>query len=77
MKKISVIALLFFWALFLLPACKAFRSVSDTSRTAQGAPYELIVVCNQRLWEGEFGDTLRNVLQKPVPYLIEQEPISK
>ncbi|HJA98084.1 MAG TPA: DUF4837 family protein [Candidatus Alistipes avicola] len=74
MKKISVIALLFFWVLFLLPACKAFRSVSDTSRTAQGAPYELIVVCNQRLWEGEFGDTLRNVLQKPVPYLIEQEP---
>ncbi len=75
MKTRSIFILAFIVsALSLLAGCKAFRSVTDTARTAQGAPYELVVVCNQKLWDSELGDTLRSVLRTPVPYLIEQEP---
>ena len=75
MKTRSIFILAFIVsALSLLAGCKAIRSVTDTARTAQGAPYELVVVCNQKLWDSELGDTLRSVLRTPVPYLIEQEP---
>lgn len=75
MKTRSIFILAFILTtLSLLAGCKAFRSVTDTARTAQGAPYELVVVCNQKLWDSELGDTLRSVLRTPVPYLIEQEP---
>lgn len=55
--------------------CKAFRTLSEQKKpTSQGKPYELIVVCNQPLWEGELGDTLRAVLREPVAYLSQEEP---
>ncbi len=54
--------------------CDAFRSVSQSEVTAQGSPYELIVVCSQPLWEGALGDTLRSVITTPIPYLAQREP---
>lgn len=56
-------------------ACDAFRTLNGSSlRTSQGAPYELLVVCEQNLWNGEAGDTLRAVLTEPVAYLNQTEP---
>ncbi|MDE6046003.1 MAG: DUF4837 family protein [Alistipes sp.] len=56
-------------------ACDAFRTLGgSSSQTSQGAPYELIVVCEQREWNGEVGDTLRAILTEPVPYLNQTEP---
>lgn len=56
-------------------ACDAFRTLNGTTlKTAQGAPYELLVVCEQKEWTGEAGDTLRAVLTAPVPYLNQTEP---
>lgn len=60
----------------LLTGCDAFRILSQSKRkTAQGRPYELIVVCPQREWEGEVGDTLRAIFTAPVPYLNQTEPL--
>ncbi len=58
-----------------LIGCDALRSVSTNTVTAQGAPYELIVVSNQPQWEGALGDTLRSVLTAPIPYLQQTEPL--
>ncbi|MCM1150901.1 MAG: DUF4837 family protein [Alistipes sp.] len=55
-------------------ACDAFRTLSTHTKTAQGAPYELIVVCEQREWTGRAGDTLRAILTQPIPYLNQTEP---
>lgn len=42
---------------------------------AQGSPYELVVVCQPREWDGEVGDTLRSILTQPVPVLNQREPL--
>ena len=51
------------FATIVLTGCDAFRALFDepTKPGSKGAAYELIVVCNQPLWEGEVGDTLRSV----------------
>jgi len=56
--------------------CDAFNALtrSDAS-TAQGRPYELIVVCDQPKWTGAVGDSLRAVFTAPVPYLNQTEPL--
>jgi len=57
-------------------SCDAFHKIAGASaKTAQGAPYELIVVCEQREWTGELGDSLRAALTAPVPYLNHTEPL--
>ncbi len=55
-------------------ACDALRSASSTKVTSQGAPYELVVICDQPEWESQLGDTLRSVLSGYIPYLNQQEP---
>lgn len=56
--------------------CDAFRTLSKSKlKTAQGRPYEMIVVCPQQQWTGEVGDTLRAILTAPVPYLNQTEPL--
>ena len=54
--------------------CDAFHTLSK-KKTAQGRPYELIVVCPQMEWNGELGDSLRAVFTAPVPYLNQEEPL--
>ena len=62
--------------LVLATGCDAFRTLSDSRRkTAQGKPYELIVVCPQTEWTGAVGDTLRSILTAPVPFLNQTEPL--
>ena len=43
-------------------------------KASQGAPYEVIVVCEQREWTGETGEALRNTLTAPIPNLNQTEP---
>lgn len=74
MKKTAILPILLL--VVLLTGCKAFHTLLDSKlKTAQGAPYELIVVCNQQLWDSDLGDSLRSVLQAPIPYLNEREPL--
>lgn len=54
----------------LTTACDAFRKLSDKGgMTAQGRPYELIVVASQDRWNGALGDTVRSVFLDRIPYL--------
>ncbi len=55
--------------------CDAFHRLSGDGRTSQGAPYELVVVCKNSVWEGSAGDTLRYFLQQPVPTINQYEPL--
>lgn len=58
-----------------LTGCDAFKALDKASReTSQGAPYELITVCEQAQWTGEVGDSLRAVFTAPVEYLNQKEP---
>ena len=54
--------------------CDAFHTLNK-KKSAQGRPYELIVVCPQMEWNGELGDSLRAVFTAPVPYLNQAEPL--
>lgn len=54
--------------------CDALRALTDDKVTSQGAPYEVLVVCNQPEWEGALGDSLRLVLEDEIPYLQQSEP---
>lgn len=69
-----LISLIIILAAFLSTSCDAFHTATKTTVVSQGAPYELIVVCNQPEWEGELGDTLRNILTSPLPHLSQIEP---
>ena len=55
--------------------CDAFKTLNSSKKSAQGKPYELIVVCPQAEWTGEVGDSLRAIFTAPVPYLNQIEPI--
>ncbi len=57
-------------------SCKAFRTADSLDRPiSQGSPYELIVIADNAEWDGELGDTLRAVLQSPVPMINQREPL--
>ncbi len=55
--------------------CKAVNTLTDTKKSSQGKPYELIIACSQQEWTGPVGDSLRAVLAAPVPYLNQTEPL--
>ncbi|MDO4758647.1 MAG: DUF4837 family protein [Rikenellaceae bacterium] len=61
-------------ALTLCTSCKSFHTLSGNKKVAQGRPYELIVVATQPVWTGPLGDSLRNILAAPIPYLPQIEP---
>ncbi len=62
-------------AVIFFTQCDAFKSVSSKKVGAQGAPYELIVVCNQPEWESPLGDTLRTIFGAYIPNLNQEEPL--
>lgn len=66
----SLVALI----LMTLVGCDAFHTLNK-KKSAQGRPYELIVVCPQAEWNGEVGDSLRAVFTASVPYLNQDEPM--
>ena len=55
--------------------CDSFAKLSDSGNTSQGAPYELVVVSNNEVWDGAVGDTLRSILRQPVPSINQYEPL--
>lgn len=55
--------------------CDSFKTLSSAKKAAQGAPYEVLVVCDGSEWESELGAELRAVLEEPVEMLNQQEPI--
>ena len=74
MKKL-IRSLLIIVAAITIVGCDAFHRLSGDGRTSQGAPYEVIVVCKNNVWEGSAGDTLRYILQQPVPTNNQYEPL--
>lgn len=77
MAKIKLlVSLLILSGALLLSGCDAFFSVAGVGKTtSQGGPYEVVTICNQPLWEGAFGDTLRVVMRAEDPYLNSREPL--
>lgn len=60
--------------LLAITGCDAFNTLNK-KKSAQGRPYELILVCPQAEWNGELGDSLRAVFTASVPYLNQVEPM--
>lgn len=56
-------------------SCKSFNTVTSGKKAPQGAPYELLVVCNAPEWESEVGEKLRSILGQPIPMLNQEEPM--
>lgn len=69
-RYLTIVAL----ALVMCTSCKSFQTLSRNKKVAQGRPYELIVVATQPVWTGPLGDSLRNILAAPIPYLPQIEP---
>jgi len=61
--------------LLLTIGCDSFRSLTGAKKTAQGSPYEVLVVCDGREWESPLGEELRTVLGTPVEMLNQVEPM--
>ncbi len=74
MKRLCRLFLVLVVASTMVVGCKAFRSISSGRVSSQGAPYELIVVCNQPEWEGVLGENIRATFSSEIPYLQQIEP---
>ena len=55
--------------------CDSFRSLTGAKKTAQGSPYEVLVVCDGREWESPLGEEIREVFATPVETLNQKEPM--
>ena len=68
----------FFFAIATLLSvvgCDSFRSLTGAKKTAQGSPYEVLVVCDGREWESALGEELRSIFNTPVEMLNQKEPM--
>lgn len=50
------------------------RHKSLLTPTSSGNPYEVLVVAEDSLWNGYAGEALRQVLERPIPMLPQEEP---
>lgn len=57
-------------------SCRSFHTLNG-GKSAQGAPYEVLVVCNGAEWESPVGERLRALLSRPVEMINQQEPMFK
>lgn len=55
--------------------CDSFRSLTGAKKTAQGSPYEVLVVCDGYEWESQLGTELKALLETPVEMLNQVEPM--
>lgn len=62
-------------ALIALAACDSFHALSSTKKTAQGSPYEVLVVCDGQEWESPLGEEIRSVLGTHVEMINQEEPM--
>lgn len=74
MKRFLVTLFAMAFAAVSMVGCKAMHKVSAAD-TAQGRPYELVLVCAQPQWQSELGDTLSYFLKQPVRELPNPEPM--
>ncbi|MFI3258766.1 MAG: DUF4837 family protein [Rikenellaceae bacterium] len=74
MKRVQRVGMAIIAAIALI-GCDALHTAADTKLTAQGSPYELIVVSDQAQWDGELGETMRDVFTASIPYLQQTEPL--
>lgn len=56
-------------------ACDSFRSLTGAKKTAQGSPYEVLIICDGSEWESQLGTELKAVLETPVEMLNQVEPM--
>lgn len=70
LKYLSLVAIL-----LSAVACDSFRSLTGAKKTAQGSPYEVLVVCDGYEWEGALGAELKALLETPVEMLNQTEPM--
>ena len=60
---------------FAMVGCDSFRSLTGAKKTAQGAPYEVLVVCDGAEWESPLGAAIRDLFATPVETLNQKEPM--
>ena len=58
-------------ALVSLASCK----FSSAKKSIIGAPYEVVMVCDDELWDGPLGTELRELFQTPVEMINQEEPM--
>ncbi len=74
MKNKPLFSMFIASVLLVLTGCDAFKSLSNAKRYAsQGSPYEVVTICNQPIWEGAVGDSLRTILRQQDPYINAKE----
>lgn len=56
-------------------SCDSFRSLTGAKKTAQGSPYEVLIVCDGQEWESALGEELRNTFNTSVEMLNQKEPM--
>ena len=61
--------------LLAVVGCDSFRSLTGAKKTAQGSPYEVLLVCDGYEWESQLGTELKALLETPVEMLNQTEPI--
>jgi hypothetical protein len=64
---------IFIAAAALLAGLMSCDSGSLVTR-ASGLAYEIVVVMDKKLWDGNIGETVKDELLAPVPYLLQDEP---
>ena len=60
-------------ALFILLSIIVLTSCEEVKRKSVGAPYEVLVVCNDALWNTPAGQTLEKALRTAIPGLPQKE----
>ena len=58
----------------VLVGCDSFNSLG-AKKTAQGSPYEVLVVCDGSEWESPLGEEIRTVLGTHVEMINQEEPM--
>ena len=71
MKTRSIVSILFLY--IFLSSCNQGNN-EPLKPTPSGAPGDLLLVVNDKIWESAAGDTLRNILASPVDALPQNEP---
>ena len=61
--------------LLAVVGCDSFRSLTGAKKTAQGSPYEVLLVCDGYEWESQLGTELNALLETPVEMLNQTEPM--
>lgn len=78
MKKIAsyaAAAAILFASLMALSGCKGSKNTKVLLPNVSGKAGEIVVVIERGEWEGNVGNTLRDILAGDCPYLAQREPL--